>query len=95
MINQIIKLDCWEVYESYDRDVTHIAYFSSKYLADSFVASKGPNKNYYSVVHVKKNIEYNVCESLEEFDDLLNNTKRKAAIAKLSDEEIKLLGISV
>lgn len=93
MIKKQIDIDCWEVYESYDRDTTHIAYFVNEMLAYDFIQSKGINKNYYSKCHVKKSHVYNICESLDEFDQLSVLTKVNAALAKLTKEEKELLGL--
>lgn len=85
---RIIEFDCWEVIESYDQDNRHIAYFLYKIDADEF-AKKNP---YRSVYQYKKT--YTICTSIEEYEDLVKENKKSAALAKLTLEEKQLLGLA-
>lgn len=84
------EIDCYLVYESYDRDVTHVAYFTTEFMAKEYI-SKHANKNYLGCKSFKRS--YRICESIEEYQQLASKTKRAAALAKLTDEEKKLLGL--
>lgn len=81
---------CWEVYESYDRDITHIAYASTKSVADQIRKS---NNDYYREV-VEKTFDIIIVESLDEIERLKKETLIASAKAKLSKAELEALGIS-
>ena len=86
------KIDCWEVYTSYDRDTSHVAYFDTEALATQFM-NKDKNRNYMGKQRVRKN--YVVFEDLVEVEQYSKENLRKNALAKLSDLEIEALGIKV
>jgi hypothetical protein len=86
------SIDCWEVYTSYDRDTSHVAYFETEALASQFM-SKDKNRNYMGKQRVRKN--YVIFENLEEVAQYSKENLRKSALAKLSDLEIEALGIKV
>lgn len=88
MINH--KIDCWEVYTSYDRDTSHVAYFSNESLAISYM-NKSKNKNYMGRQRVRKN--FVIFEDIEEVEQYSREALRKSALAKLSDLEKEALGI--
>lgn len=73
-------------------DVT-IAYFEDASSARSFAdsTSKGWPR---SVKTISINHKYNVFESVADYWDNNANSKRNAALSKLTDEEKELLGIS-
>lgn len=84
------KIDCWEVYTSYDRDVSHVAYFSTESLASDYM-SKDKNRNYMGKQRVRKN--FVIFEDLKEVEDYSRANLRKNALAKLTDLEKEALGI--
>lgn len=84
------NIDCWEVYESYDRDITHVAYFATETLANQFINGH-KNKNYFSKNRFKKT--FVIFDSLEEIEQYSRASLRKSALAKLTDLERDALGI--
>lgn len=90
MINY--NIDCWEVYESYDRDTTHVAYFATEHLAGQFISTH-KNKNYFSKTRHRRNIK--IFESLEEVVEYSKENLRKSGLAKLTDLEKEALGIKL
>ena len=86
------EIDCWEVYTSYDRDVSHVAYFSSEYLASDYI-SKAKDKVYMGKQRVRK--VFVIFDSLDEVTQYSRENLRKSALAKLSPAEIDALGITV
>ena len=86
------KIDCWEVYTSYDRDITHVAYFETEALAAQYM-SKHKNCNYMNKRKIRQN--YMIFEDLVEVEQYSRENIRKNAIAKLSDIELDVLGIKV
>jgi hypothetical protein len=84
------SIDCWEVYESYDRDSTHVAYFATESLANQFISGH-KNKNYFGKNRNRRNIV--IFESLEEVVEYSKENLRKSALAKLTDLEKEALGI--
>lgn len=83
-------IDCWEVYESYDRDSSHVAYFATESLAISFI-TKHKNRNYLSKNRHRKN--YVIFEGLDEMEQYSKAALRKSALSKLTDLEKEALGI--
>lgn len=79
------------VYESYDRSTTNVARFRSKFEADVFV-KEHTNKNYLRVTEVQETKLF-ICESTEEFAELIEKQERETALAKLTDRERQLLGL--
>jgi hypothetical protein len=90
MINH--SIDCWEVYESYDRDSTHVGYFTTESLANSFISSH-KNKNYFGKTRVRKN--FVIFESMQDVIEYSQENLRKSGLAKLTDLEKIALGIKV
>lgn len=84
------SIDCWEVYTSYDRDVSHVAYFATEFLASEFII-KDKNRNYMNKTRHRKN--YVIFESLDEVAQYSREALRKSALSKLTDLEIEALGI--
>jgi len=82
------EIDCFEVVESYDRDVTSIAYVSNKKLADLLV----DNSPYRTVSPYKKCII--VFDTIEEFNENSKENLRKSGLAKLSPAERQALGLN-
>lgn len=85
-----IEIECYEVYESYDRDIKKIANFSTEELAKKFRETH-PNKNYMG--HNKVKATYTIFESLEEAKEYSKEEIRKKALAKLSPQEREALGV--
>jgi hypothetical protein len=84
------NIDCWEVYESYDRDSTHVAYFATETLANQYISGH-KNKNYFGKNRYKKT--FLIFDSLVEVEEYSKATLRKSALAKLTDLEKDALGI--
>lgn len=83
-------IDCYAVYESYDRDSRHVAYFSTEGMAKKYIeASK--NKAYLSVQRHKKN--YVIFENPYEVEQFSKAALRTSALAKLTALEKEALGI--
>ena len=85
-------IDCWEVYTSYDRDVSHVAYFDSESLAIAY-KTRNKDSNYMGIQRVKKT--FVIFESLDDADQYSRESLRKGALAKLTALEIEALGIKV
>ena len=85
-----IQIECWEVYESYDRDSTHVAFFATETLANQFISGH-KNKNYFGKNRFKRT--FLIFDSLEEIEQYSKATLRKSALAKLTDLEKEALGI--
>lgn len=90
MINH--DIECWEVYSSYDRDTTHVAYFATEALAISYIHAN-KNRNYLSKNRHRKN--YVIFEGLDELELFSKEALRKSAIAKLTKLELEALGVKV
>lgn len=85
---KIVEIDCFEVIGSYERDSQHIAYTSTKELAQEIVKK---SKNYREMQTIKKTFII-----FETSDDVTNYSKeklRKSGIAKLSVVERLALGL--
>lgn len=87
---KVIEIDCWEVVESYDRNESVIARFASDTDSYQFIRTH-KNKSYLRTRHLTKT--YVICESLEDHANYVLESKKQAALAKLTDEEKKLLGL--
>lgn len=85
-----ISIECWEVYSSYDRDTTHMAYFDTEDLAIAFIHQHA-NRNYMSKNIHRKN--YVIFESIEEMDEYSKVNLRKSGLAKLTNLEKEALGL--
>lgn len=79
------KIDCWEVYESYDRDSTTVAYCSTKSLA---IQMKGTSP-YRGYRKFDKTII--VLESMDDAEKLKRQKLIESAKSKLSKEELEEL----
>lgn len=86
------SIDCWEVYESYDRDSSHVAYFSTETLANQFINTH-KNRNYMGKNRHHKN--YVIFERLDEIEKFSKEALKKSALAKLTDLEKEALGIKL
>jgi len=85
-----VHIDCFEVYESYDRDSTHVAYFDTETLANTFI-SNHKNKNYFGKTRIRKN--FVIFESMQDVIEYSRESLRKSGLAKLTDLEKVALGI--
>jgi hypothetical protein len=83
-------IDCWEVYESYDRDSNHVGYFTTEVLANQFINSH-KNKNYFGKTRIRKN--FVIFESMQDVIEYSQENLRKSGLAKLTDLEKAALGI--
>lgn len=88
-----VKFTAWEVVQPDGSGMhsEHIAYFSNSYDAQKCVSQNKPWPRSYKQVTIDKT--WIVCESIEELDQLNLENKKAAALAKLTDEERKLLGL--
>ena len=90
-----VKFTAWEVFEPggfVDFGDEHFAYFSSEVEANKFKAKNiGKWPKHVRKVEIDK--RWVVCDTIEEINqmDLLN--KKAEALAKLTEEERKLLGL--
>lgn len=85
---KLIEIDCFEVVESYDRESKHIAYTSTKELAQELVSK---SKNYRSMIAIKK--IFVIFETSEDVTTYSKENLRKSGLAKLSVEERLALGL--
>ena len=90
-----IKFTAWEVLEPggfTDFGDDHITYFSSSSEANKFKAKrKGNWPRYVRKVEIDRRLV--VYDTVEELGDLELLNKKAAALAKLTEEERKLLGL--
>ncbi len=84
-----IEIECFEVYSSYDRDIRHVAFFSTETLAKEYIATK--KGNYLSYNKVKKN--FTIFESLEDAETFSKEEIKKKALEKLTPQEREVLGV--
>lgn len=89
-----IDFDCFEVTEPDGGGIksNHIAYFTSNSVAEEFVkkTDKGWPKD---IKESKIKQRFVVLESLEDYDNLKQDSLRQSALSKLTPEEIKALGL--
>jgi hypothetical protein len=83
-------IECTEVYETYDRAYLHVAYFVNYSDATAFIASH-KDRNYMSCRPFKRTFQ--IMESIDDMATALADRKKAAALAKLSEEEKKILGL--
>lgn len=84
------EIDCFKVTESYDRDFSVVAYASSETVANQ-IANK--QKNYRSVLPHRQTII--IFDTLAEFEGKVDENLRATALAKLTDAEKAILGVSI
>jgi cytolysin (calcineurin-like family phosphatase) len=85
-----IEVDCYEVYEGYDRNFHLVGRFTN--YADALRLKQ--TSNYYSLDSKPKKISISVYESYEEYEEAKSvSVQRKKALEKLTYEEKKLLGL--
>lgn len=81
-----IVIDCFEVVDNSWNVDRHIAYVATKEIG------KKLNLEYARVMPFNKT--FKIYQSVEDFNDDINKEKVKAAKAKLTTEELKLLGLN-
>lgn len=85
-----IEVECYEVYEGYDRNYHLIARFTN--YADALRLKE--TSIYYTVDSNPKKISISLYESYEEYEQAkAESIQRKKALEKLSYQEKKLLGL--
>jgi hypothetical protein len=85
-----IEVECYEVYEGYDRNYHLKARFTN--FADAFRLKQ--TSAYYSLDPNPKKISISLYESYEEYEEARSESvQRKKALEKLTDQEKKLLGL--
>jgi hypothetical protein len=85
-----IEVECYEVYEGYDRNYHLKARFTN--FADAFRLQQ--TSAYYSLDSKPKKISISLYESYEEYEQAKSESvQRKKALEKLTNEEKKLLGL--
>lgn len=82
------EIDCFQVTEYFDRDSTHIAYTSTRQLAEK-IADK--QKNYRTVSTFKKT--FVVYETMQDVEDYSLAKLKNSGLAKLTPEERQALGL--
>ncbi len=86
-----IEVECYEVYEGYDRNYHLKARFTN--FADAFRLKQ--TSAYYSLDPNPKKISISLYESYEEYEEAKSESiQRKKALEKLTYEEKKLLGLA-
>lgn len=87
-----VKFNAWEVLETDGFGVgeDHLAYFSTKREADKFASQF---KSHRRVREVTIDKCWVVCDTVEELEEMAVLNKKAAALAKLTEEERKLLGL--
>jgi hypothetical protein len=86
-----VEIEYYEVYESYDRDYRMVARFTS--FEDAIRLKQ--KSAYYGLNPKPKKTSVSVFESYEEYEKSTSEEAlRKAALAKLTDQEKKLLGLT-
>lgn len=84
---KVIEIDCWEVTESYDRDYSHVAFFSQEQDAKEFAKQSVYRSAYpYSKTFI-------ICDSIADKANADQESMRQAALAKLNKKERELLGL--
>ena len=85
-----IEVECYEVYEGYDKTHHLKARFTN--FADALCLKN--TSNYYSLDSTPKKISISLYESYEEYEEARSEAvQRKKALEKLTDQEKKLLGL--
>jgi hypothetical protein len=85
-----IEVECYEVYEGYDRNYHLMARFTNFF--DAFRLKQ--TSAYYSLDPKPKKISISLYESYEEYEEAKSvSVQRKKALEKLTYEEKKLLGL--
>jgi hypothetical protein len=79
-------IEYWEVSECFDRDSKHIANFSNE--ADAKVCAAGVYRG-YGLRHIT------IFDTIEDFENNTREKIRERALAKLTVEERRALGISI
>lgn len=94
MIQHKLIIDCWEVSQPDGGgiDNEHVAYFTTEKIADEFIRITGKGWPKYKE-RIQETISYNICESVAEYADQETIAKREKALAKLTKDEKKLLGL--
>lgn len=80
-------IDCYQVYENYDRSWTKIALFESLGDAESLAKTSV----FYGVAEFKQS--FVIFNSLDEYYKSQQQSKIQAALSKLTQEERQLLGL--
>lgn len=84
---KIINIDCFEVYSSFDRDVSHIGYFSN--VEDARTMKSKSHYNEY----IRFQKTFQICESIADYDQMKADTEKAVALAKLTIRERQILGL--
>lgn len=87
-----VDVECYEVYEGYDRDFHLRARFTN--YRDALRLKQA--SNYYSLDSKPKKISIAIYESYEEYEEAKSESvMRKKALEKLTAQEKKLLGLEL
>lgn len=84
---KIISIDCFEVYSSFDRDVTHIGYFQDVQDAKHMKA-RSPYTEY-----IRFQKTFQICESIADYEQMRAENEKAIALAKLTIREKQILGL--
>ena len=85
-----IEVECYEVYEGYDRNYHLMARFTN--FADALRLKQ--KSAYYSLDPNPKKISISLYESYEEYEETKSESiQQKKALEKLTAQEKKLLGL--
>ena len=85
------EIDCFEVTQPDGGGMhsDHVAYASTKHVAELLAKQ---NSGWPGYVHEYKKT-FLILDSVEEYKDLVQENKRQKALAKLTDEDKKVLGL--
>lgn len=84
---KIISIDCFEVYSSFDRDVTHIGYFQDEQDAKTMKSRSHFNE------YTRFQKTFQICESIADYEQMRADTEKAVALAKLTIRERQILGL--
>lgn len=87
-----IEIDCWEVTEADGDGIrsNHVAFFSDELVAKKFVSSK---KDRWLETPRRFRKTFVIMDSLDDLEQVKKTAAIAAAKAKLTKEELELLGI--